>query len=204
MAKYSINNCAIVILAAGTSSRLGSPKQLLIFNNKTLLQHAIDTALNTGCKNVMVVLGAHFDLIKNQLTHQPVQVIENKDWQEGMASSIRYALQNITMAGYQPECVIFMVCDQPFVTSTLLLALIEEGNKTGSPIIAAGYGEKAGTPALFNSGMFLQLLELEGDKGARSIFEAHPRLVTKVPFPEGVIDVDTVADYELLKRENDC
>ena len=93
MAKYSINNCAIVILAAGTSSRLGSPKQLLIFNNKTLLQHAIDTALNTGCKNVMVVLGAHFDLIKNQLTHQPVQVIENKDWQEGMASSIRYALK---------------------------------------------------------------------------------------------------------------
>lgn len=204
MAAYSIHNCTIVILAAGTSSRLGSPKQLLIYNNKTLLQHAIDTALATGCQKVMVVLGAHFNLIKNQLTDQPVQVIENIEWQEGMASSIRYALKNITMAGYQPECVIFMVCDQPFVTSGLLLGLIEKGNKTGLPIIAAGYGEKAGTPALFNSGMFLHLLELIHDKGARYLFEAHAGLVAVVPFPKGVIDVDTVADYELLKRENDC
>ena len=108
------------------------------------------------------------------------------------------------MAGYQPECVIVMVCDQPFVTSELLLGLIEKGNKTGSPINAAGYGEKAGTPALFYSSMIFHLLELKGDKGARSLFEAHPGLVAVVPFPKGVIDVDTVADYELLKRENDC
>ena len=204
MADYSIHNCAIVILAAGTSSRLGSPKQLLIYNNKTLLQHAVDTALATGCKKVMVVLGAHFQLLKNELANQPVEIIENKNWQEGMASSIRYALQNITIAGFQPECVIFMVCDQPFVTESLLLSLLKKGEETGLPIIASSYGDKAGTPALFSKSMFKPLLELKGDKGARALLEAHPGLVAVVPFAKGIIDVDTVTDYELLKRENDC
>ena len=94
-----MHNCAIVILAAGISSRLGSPKQLLEFDGKTLLQHAIDTALATGCPKVMVVLGARAEMLKPELANQPIQVLENKNWQEGMASSIRYALKNITKAG---------------------------------------------------------------------------------------------------------
>lgn len=200
----SFQHTAIVILAAGTSSRLGSPKQLLEYNGKTLLQHAIDTALATGCPKVMVVLGARADMLKLELANEPIEVLVNKNWQEGMTSSIRYALQNITIAGFQPESIIFMVCDQPFVTSSLLMSLVEKGVKTGLPIIASGYDDKAGTPAMFHKSMFPQLMDLKGDKGARALLAAQPEKVAIVPFPKGVTDIDTVADYELLKRQNDC
>ena len=200
----SFQHIAIVILAAGASSRLGSPKQLLEYNGKTLLQHAVDTALASGCPKVMVVLGARADIFKPGLENQPIEILENNNWQEGMASSIRYALQHITIAGFQPESIIFMVCDQPYVTSSLLMSLVEKGVETGLPIIASGYGGKAGTPALFHKSMFSQLMELKGDKGARSLLAAQPQKVAIVPFPKGVTDIDTVADYELLKRENDC
>ena len=199
-----MHNCAIVILAAGTSSRLGSPKQLLEYNGKTLLQHAIDTALATGCPKVMVVLGARADMLKLKLANQPIEILENKNWQEGMALSIRYALQNITIAGFQPESIIFMVCDQPYVTSSLLMSLVEKSAETGLPIIASGYDDKAGTPALFHKSMFPQLMDLKGDKGARALIAAQVEKVAIVPFPKGVTDIDTVADYELLKRQNDC
>ena len=200
----SFQHTAIVILAAGTSSRLGSPKQLLEYNGKTLLQHAIDTALATGCPKVMVVLGARADMLKLELANEPIEVLVNKNWQEGMTSSIRYALQNITIAGFQPESIIFMVCDQPFVTSSLLMSLVEKGVETGLPIIASGYDDKAGTPAMFHKSMFPQLMDLKGDKGARALLAAQPEKVAIVPFPKGVTDIDTVADYELLKRQNDC
>ena len=196
----SLQHTAIVILAAGTSSRLGSPKQMLEYNGKTLLQHAIDTALATGCPKVMVVLGARADMLKLKLSNQPIEILENKNWQEGMTSSIRYALQNITIAGFQPESIIFMVCDQPFVTSSLLMSLVEKGVETGLPIIASGYDDKAGTPALFHKSMFPQLMDLKGDKGARPLLAAQPEKVAIVPFPKGVTDIDTVADYELLKK----
>ncbi len=200
----SFQHIAIVILAAGASSRMGSPKQLLEYDGKTLLQHAIETALATDCPKVVVVLGARADLLKPELANQPIQILENKNWQEGMASSIRYALQHITIAGFQPESVIFMVCDQPYVTSSLLMSLVEKGVETGMPIVASGYGDKAGTPALFHKSIFLQLMELKGDKGARALLAAQPEKVAIVPFPKGVTDIDMVADYELLKRENDC
>ena len=200
----SFQHTAIVILAAGTSSRLGSPKQLLEYNGKTLLQHAIDTALATGCPKVMVVLGARADMLKLELANQPIEILENKNWQEGMTSSIRYALQNITIAGFQPESIIFMVCDQPYVTSSLLMSLVEKSVETGLPIIASGYDDKAGTPALFHKSMFPQLMDLKGDKGARALLAAQPEKVAIVPFPKGVTDIDTVADYKLLKRQNDC
>ena len=200
----SFQHTAIVILAAGTSSRLGSPKQLLEYNGKTLLQHAIDTALATGCPKVMVVLGARADMLKLKLANQPIEILENKNWQEGMTSSIRYALQNITIAGFQPESIIFMVCDQPYVTSSLLMSLVEKSVETGLPIIASGYDDKAGTPALFHKSMFPQLMDLKGDKGARALLAAQPEKVAIVPFAKGVTDIDTVADYELLKRQNDC
>lgn len=200
----SFQHTAIVILAAGTSSRLGSPKQLLEYNGKTLLQHAIDTALATGCPKVMVVLGARADMLKLELANEPIEVLVNKNWQDGMTSSIRYALQNITIAGFQPESIIFMVCDQPFVTSSLLMSLVEKGVETGLPIIASGYDDKAGTPAMFHKSMFPQLMDLKGDKGARALLAAQPEKVAIVPFPKGVTDIDTVADYELLKRQNDC
>ena len=131
-----ISNIAIVILAAGTSSRLGSPKQLLEYNGKNLLRHAVDTALETECASVFVVLGANSELLRKELKDKPVTVLENANWPEGMASSIRCGLEYITGTILRPDSIIFMVCDQPHVSSSLLLSLIEKKQETKMPIVA--------------------------------------------------------------------
>ncbi|WP_462250730.1 nucleotidyltransferase family protein, partial [Ferruginibacter sp.] len=152
--QYAIKHSAIVILAAGVSKRLGSPKQLLAYKGQNLLRHAVDTALETGCPSVFVVLGANMELLKKELKDKPVIIIENKNWKEGMASSIRAALQNITATLLQPDSVIFMVCDQPFVNSALLLNLLGKKNETGMPVIASNYANTLGIPALFDKSFF--------------------------------------------------
>jgi molybdenum cofactor cytidylyltransferase len=193
-----ISNIAIIILAAGKSSRLGSPKQLLDYKGKNLLRHAVDTALETECASVFVVLGANAELLRKELKDKPVSIVENTGWEEGMASSIRYALKEITGTILRPDSVIFMVCDQPYVSSSLLLDLMKKKNETGMPIIASSYDNKIGTPALFHRSFFPALMELKGDTGARKLIADNPDKVATVPFPKGITDIDTKEDYEKL------
>jgi molybdenum cofactor cytidylyltransferase len=203
IANTTIEKCAIVILAAGKSSRMGSPKQLLPYKGKTLLRHAVDIALETGCQSVFVVLGANSELMRNEVKDKPVIIIENTGWQEGMASSIRCGLENIMRTILRPESVIFMVCDQPYVNSSLLLNLVNKRTRTGMPIVASCYEDIIGTPALFYKSIFPALMELKGDRGARKLITDNPEKVATVLFPEGRTDIDTASDYELLKKEND-
>jgi molybdenum cofactor cytidylyltransferase len=193
-----ISNIAIVILAAGTSSRLGTPKQLLDYNGKNLLRHAVDTALETECASVFVVLGANSELLRKELKDKPVTVLENTNWQEGMASSIRYGLEYITGTILRPDSIIFMVCDQPYVSSSLLLSLIEKKQEIKMPIVASSYEDKLGTPALFHRSFFPMLMELTGDKGAGKLIADNLDKVATVAFPKGITDIDTKEDYDLL------
>ena len=197
----TIGKCTIVILAAGTSARLGTPKQLLSYKGKNLLRHSVDAALETGCQSVFVVLGANIELLRKELKDKPVIIIENTSWEEGMASSIRCALENITRTILRPDSIIFMVCDQPFITTSLLLSLLEKRNETGRPIVASSYGDKSGTPALFHKSFFPALMQLKGDAGARKIIQHYSNEVATVLFPEGAIDIDTLADYEALQKK---
>ncbi len=203
MLNTAIEKCAIVILAAGASARLGSPKQLLPYKGRTLLGHTVDAALGTGCQSVFVVLGAYIDLMRSELKDKPVILVENTKWQEGMASSIRCGLENIMNNKLRPDNVIFMLCDQPFVSSSLLLNLLNKRNETGMLIVASSYDDKIGIPALFHKSFYPALMELKGDKGARRLIEDNPDKATTVAFPEGITDVDTAADYEFLKNKND-
>ncbi len=198
MATLTNEKFAIVILAAGTSARLGSPKQLLTYKGKTLLSHAVDAALETGCQSVFVVLGANIDLLRRELKNKPVIIVENLGWQEGIASSIRCGLENITKTILKPDCVIFMVCDQPYVTSSLLLKLSEKRKETGLPIIASSYNDKTGIPALFHKIFFSALMELTGNKGARKLIADNQDKVATVSFPKGITDIDTKEDYKKL------
>jgi molybdenum cofactor cytidylyltransferase len=196
--QLKISNIAIVILAAGMSARMGSPKQLLSYKNKNLLRHTVDEALATGCESVFVVLGANLDLLRNELRDKPVSVIENKHWQEGTASSICSALEKIAGTILRPDSIIFMVCDQPYVSSSLLLSLVAKRQETKMPIVASSYEDKLGTPALFHRSMFPALMELTGDKGARKLIADNMERVATVSFPQGITDIDTKEDYEKL------
>lgn len=195
---YTIEHCAIVVLAAGMSSRLGNPKQLLIYHGKSLVQHAVDKALQTTIRPVVVVIGANAIAVKKEIESMNVEIIENKEWEEGMASSIRCGLSHVQKMDDKVDGIIFMVCDQPFVNESLLKSLLYEQHKTALPIVASSYENTTGVPALFHKIFFKELMELKGDTGARKLIKQHEDRVTSVAFAEGIIDIDTKKDYERL------
>lgn len=187
----------IIILAAGASTRLGRPKQLLPWQGITLLQHAVRTALTVTTQPV-VVTGANGEQLATVLDPDQVKLAYNPDWEQGIASSIRCGLQALLNRTPMPDQVIFMVCDQPFVTAGLLLNLINEQQKSRKPIVASAYANTLGIPALFDSSLFPQLLDLQGDTGARKLIQQHPEKTASVAFKEGEFDIDTPVDYEHL------
>ena len=191
----------IVILAAGSSTRLGRPKQLLEFQGTTLIQRIAQTAVNTVEKPVVVMLGAHFSLIHSQLADLPVHTVYNPDWSQGMTSSIREGLKALQYFSPDTEGVIFAVCDQPYITSDLFLEMISVGNQTQKPIVACTYNNLPGTPVLFKKEYFDVLLAMKENEGARKIIQSHPESVEAVPFPMGIFDVDTMQDYVALQNK---
>jgi molybdenum cofactor cytidylyltransferase len=199
--KVYINNTGVIILAAGESSRLGSPKQLLVYSGVSLLQHAIDVAQSSDAGIVIVVLGANADLITDELKLARANIVVNAAWKEGMASTIQYGLQTLVKLNPQAEAVILMVADQPFVTVDLLNNLMEVNRKEQRSIVAGKYGDTFGTPVLFAKRFFPELLELTGDVGAKSLVRKYMNDVTFVPFPKGEIDIDTMEDYTSLSKE---
>lgn len=192
-----IDMTGIIILAAGSSSRLGQPKQNLIFKGQTLLQRAIQAALRVNCGPVIVVLGGNADLIRPKLENLKVDIVFNDDWQEGMSSSIRSGIQHHQTDQPKITSVILMLCDQPFVNEDILQKLIAAG-KPGA-IIASGYNDTMGPPAFFDGCYFPELLTLKGNEGAKHLMLKHKEKVITVPFDLGSIDIDTAEDFERLK-----
>jgi len=187
----------IIILAAGASTRLGSPKQLLQWQGRSLLQHAVQTAAEVVPKPV-VVLGANAAQLEAELDTTLVQIVHNPSWQEGIASSIHAGLSAVLNQPSPAEQVIFMVCDQPYVSADLLKELISEQQQTGKAIVASAYANTLGIPALFTKTMFSQLIDLQGDMGAKKIIQQHPAGTSAVNFPLGNIDIDTTEEYRNL------
>ncbi len=189
-----------VILAAGASTRLGRPKQLLMVGGQTLLRRVVNAALASACAPVVVVLGAHAARIAPEVAGTGVIVAENPDWAAGMASSIRVGLAALTAnaPASDLDAALFLVCDQPHVSSPLLNALIERYETTAAPIAACAYGGGLGVPALFARELFGELASLSGAEGARAVIMRHAPTVARVDFSEGALDIDTDADYRRL------
>ena len=186
----------IIILAAGSSSRLGKPKQNLIYKGQTLLQNAIETALKSSCKPVMVVLGANYSNIIPTIRNVPVSIVYNQDWNEGMASSIRTGIAKIQQLTPETTSIILMLCDQPFVDTSLLNKIVQKKSTKG--IVASSYKDTAGPPVLFDKIYFDELLLLKGQEGAKKLLLKYPDDVITVPFTLGGVDIDTIEDYERL------
>ena len=197
-ADYIVNSCGIVILAAGASTRLGNPKQLLRYRGKTLLDHTVNEAINAKADTVVVIIGKNADLIQKEIDKEKVRVVINKDWEEGMASSVRFGLGTLLKIKPYIDAVIFMVCDQPHISSSILNELIITQQRTTKQIVTCNYGESIGPPALFHKKYFRELAKLKGDVGARNIIQQNMHDVATIEFPEGKIDIDTKGDYDAL------
>ena len=191
---------AVIILAAGRSARLGSPKQLLSYRGKTLLQHTIDTALESQASPILVVLGSGKDAIKKELEQKQVFILENSSWESGMASSISCGITNLQELAPESEAAILMVCDQPFVDAKLLNNLITKHKDTRQSIVASSYANTLGTPALFHQSLFSELLVLEGESGAKSLIKKYSLQTGFVSFDQGSIDIDTRENYRNLPK----
>ena len=183
-----------VVLAAGSSSRMGSPKQTLQFEGESLLRRAALAALGAGCRPVVVVTGAHAELSRRELDGLDVRVVLNKLWETGMASSVRVGVEGLDGA----EAAVLMLCDQPHATADVISRLVEAHRATGSPVVASAYGGGFGVPAVFGRALFAELTRLEGAAGAKQVIKRHAAEAHFVPFPGGEVDVDTPDDFSRL------
>jgi molybdenum cofactor cytidylyltransferase len=191
----------IIILAAGSSSRFGSPKQNQVYQGKTLLQRAIQTAVTSACCDcVVVVLGANEGEIRPSISDQQVHIAYNPNWHEGIASSISLGVSELQKLEPLANAALLMLCDQPFVDPLLLYQLTARKAENDAGIIVCEYKGVLGVPALFDEKYFPELKELTGYEGAKKLIRDHADDVMSVPFGLGAIDIDTIEDFEKLNR----
>ena len=186
-----------VVLAAGASTRFGSPKQLVRVAGRPLLHSALARAADVAGSAVSVVLGAHAAELTPLLTHSQALIVINRDWREGIASSIRAGVSRLP-----PSCnaVLLMLADQAAVTAEDLKRLVSAWRRQPDYIVAARYGMTTGVPAVFPRSVFSDLTALRGDTGARALLQRNPDRVVRVPMASAAIDIDTPED--LLKIDS--
>lgn len=183
-----------IVLAAGSSSRLGEPKQFLRYQEETLIRRAAGAAIDAGCWPVVVVSGAAHERVERELEPLAVHVRHNENWGQGIGSSIRIGAESALDLCPSLDALLVMVCDQPFVTAELLAALIDAGSASPARAVACAYGDAFGVPVLFRRKHFTALAALGDEQGAKSLLSALGSELVVIPFPEGKVDIDTPAD----------
>jgi molybdenum cofactor cytidylyltransferase len=183
---------SVLRMAAGASSRLGRPKQLVELGGVTLIRRAVSVALAAEPREVIVALGAYAAEVKAAMGDLPAKVVFNERWQEGMGSSIRAGVEAVDPSS---EAVVLMLCDQLHVDVDLLRTLVEKISDEVETA-ASEYDGQAGVPCAFRRSVIPELLKLEGDLGARNIIRDPQRHVVLVPFESAGVDIDTQEDVE--------
>lgn len=187
----------VLVLAAGASKRLGQPKQLVRLDGRPLLHTVVTHAVSVAGHAVTVVLGAHAQETAMLLKHSPASVIINRQWEEGLAASIRCGI-----AALPPACdaVLIMLADQVGLTSDDLKRLMSAWKGQDGVIAASLYSGTVGVPAIFPRWCFAELMALRGDRGARALLLRHTDRLTRVPMPNAAHDLDTPEQLETLRR----
>ena len=189
---------AAVVLAAGGSTRMGRPKLALPIRGTPMLRRAVQTALASRCRDVIVVLGANADVYEPLLDGLPIRILHNPDPAEGMGSSVRVGVEAVPP---DADGVVILLADQPFVTPEVIDHLLDVAAADRKRIVASAYHNTVGPPAYFHRALFLDLLTLEGDRGARSVIETYPKEGVALSLPEGIsADIDTVEDLASFER----
>ena len=187
-----------LILAAGASARMGFPKQLLIFNNKPMIETVVETALAAGCNPVVTVLGAFAEKIRPVLEGRQVIIALNPEWASGMGSSIAAGMKVIAGLPRPIDNLLILLGDQPFVQAADLQQMMEIKRKSGSRIAAAAYAGQLGVPALFDRTLFQALSALDGQGGAKQLFRQFRNELAVCNLPSAADDLDTPEDVRRL------
>jgi len=193
-------NIAVVVLAAGGSTRLGRPKQLVEFKGKTLLDHALDKVDLLGFQTKILVLGAKREEIMDKIDANNFKVVINTQWEQGMASSIKVGLEAAMVEEDGLDHVLFLVSDQPFLERSNLIKLVHTQLTQHPKATYSQYGNNIGVPAIFGKEAFPLLLQLEADEGAKKLTRLEDFKYCTETFKRGGFDVDTEEDVQQLKQ----
>ncbi len=186
-----------VLLAAGGSSRMGRPKQLLRIEDEALVTRMARRLIGLKPRSVMVVTGSDWQAVNDQLDGLPIQIVHNPCWEEGMASSLAAGVKNLPA---EIEGVLIMLCDQWRVGLADLQELVQAWTTDISHIAAACWHDEGrqviGPPAIIPRALFKELTALKGDRGARLVIENHRKCATFVAMNNARFDLDKPADLE--------
>lgn len=196
------NAITIIILAAGASTRMGQPKQLIKLNGYSLLEHAVLTAKNSKADHVMVVVGSGGEKSMEAIEHLPVDSVVNDRWNEGMGSSLKKGLTACLEKFPETRAILVIVCDQPSITTHHLNNLIDTYTKTQKPIVASQYTSTFGVPVIFDRTLFQEILQLPDRQGAKNIVLKHQENLMAIDLPGGEIDLDTPEDLNRYREQN--
>lgn len=187
-----------ILLAAGSSSRLGSPKQLLTFEGVPLVRYVAAEALASRIAKLIVVVGSRSAKVRDALVGLDVEIVDNPSFQQGQSTSLRMGLLAFPRS---LSAALVLLVDQPFVDATLIDRLIGLYEETGAAIVAPQHAGRRGNPVLFDHTLLPELLTVVGDTGAREVIGKHrDRLVTlELADDRAFADVDTWDDYQRIR-----
>ena len=187
-----------VVLAAGLASRMGRPKQLLRIGGESLVRRAARTALASPVQEVVVVVGAAAEEVRNEIADLPLRVVVNPRFADGMATSLR---AGVAALAPESEAVIVLLADQPLLTREVLEALVRRFRETAAPLVVPRYGGQRGNPVLLARALYPELGEVSGDAGAREVVAQHIHEAAFVDVPDARAqrDVDTWEEFEDVK-----
>ena len=198
----SSESLALVLLAAGGSTRLGQPKQLVPVDGEALVLRTARRLLRLEPAAMLVVTGCDSDRVKEQLAGLPLQIVHNAEWKEGMGTSIACGVRNLPEG---IEGVLIMLCDQWRVGPEDLKRLIEAWNTDISDIVIASWKKDEATvfspPAIFSGSLFHELKNLAGDRGAKRIIEEFKGKTTFVEMENAAFDLDEKGDLKSLSSQ---
>lgn len=194
---------AAIVLAAGSSRRLGRPKQLEPWGSRNLLSHVVARTADFGVEEIWVVLGHDSERILEESDLGEAGVVENPEWEEGIASSIRVGLDALSRLS-KCDSALIVIADQPEVSTHVVGELLASHAKAGKPVSVPKYRYSWGNPVIVDRSLWPRLMSLEGDDGAMRLWQAHPGWVNEVWFSEAPPrDVDTESDVsDLRPRHN--
>jgi molybdenum cofactor cytidylyltransferase len=191
-----------ILLAAGESTRMGRPKQLLPWHGKTLLQHSLESIINSAADEIILVLGHEADRIGKSLPALPAKIVINPDYKQGMASSLRQGLAAMDQGS---EAFLVLLADQPGIgpeiINTLIRAFRQADPRRG--IVRPVYRGQRGHPVLIGAQYLQEALQLQGDVGARRILMNHPEDILEIDVDQDAVlkDIDTPEEYRTYTKE---
>jgi len=190
----------MIVLAAGGSTKLGNPKQLVQFQGKSLIRRSVEIALAVDAASVIVVLGSNAPAIATEINDLPMEIVVNDDWAVGISSSLKTGLAKLLDLHPSIDAALIMLSDQPFIAEKTIRSLVDTYCSSDRLIVAGEYRGVLGVPALFDRSIFSEMMTLEGDAGARVVIRRDPKRVATVSAPEAAFDVDTPSDHDRLHR----